>query len=145
MQTTYSFLDTTLIFAHPDAPVPITITGEGAGRVTVSMDGDRTAMDQAADGAVMVSKMAATIGTVMIDVQQTSQVHKKLLALFNTLYIADTSAWAKATITIRNSSDGTGHVCTGVAFSKPGDKVYQKDGQHVSWTLKCADIQNLTV
>ena len=146
MQTTYSFLDSAMIVSHPLSPAgPIIITGEGAGTVAVAMIDVRTAMDVAADGAVMVSKMAGNTGTVTIAVQQTSLAHKKLLALFNALIPADTVSWAQASITIRNISDGTGHICTGVSFQKIPDKQYTKQGGQVSWIIMAADIQSLTV
>lgn len=145
MHTTYSFLDSVMVFAHPLAAAPIVITGEGAGRVTLSMTDNRTEMDVAADGQVMVSKIAGNTGTVTIDVQQTSNAYKKLLTLFNALWLADTGSWATGTLTIRNTSDGTGHVCTGVAFVKMGDKGYAKAGAHVTWTLMAANIASLSV
>lgn len=145
MQTTYSFLDSVIVITHPSLSIPITVTGEGAGSVTVTMRDDRTAMDVAADGAVMVSKMAGNTGSVSIVVQQTSLVHKKLLALFNQLVIAAPSLWAQATMTIKNITDGTGHLCTGIAFGKVPDKTYTKQGGSVTWTIMAADVQSLTV
>ncbi len=142
--TTYSFLDSVLVFNHPLAVVPIVITGEGAGKVTISMTDERTAMDVAADGVVMVSKIAGNTGTIDIDVQQTSEAYKKLLILFNQLWIADTGSWASGTLIMKNTSDGTGHVCTGVAFVKMGDKGYDKRGANVTWSLMAADISSIT-
>lgn len=145
MQTTYSFLDSVLVFAHPLALEPIVITGKGIGQATVRMREDRTAMDVAADGAVMVSKMAGNTGTISIVVQQTSEAHKALLKLFNILVPADTTNWSVGVLTFRNVTDGTGHLCTGVAFVKVGDKDYQREGQRVTWELMAADIQSVTV
>jgi len=145
MQSTYSFLDTIVIFSHPDLGLPITITGEGAGSISVAMTDNRTAMDTAADGSIMISKIAGNSGSVSINIQQTSLVHKKLLALFNQLVLAAPSSWAQAAMTIKNITDGTGHLCTGTTFQKIPDKSYQKEGQHVSWTLMAADVQSLTV
>ena len=146
MQTTYSFLDSAMIVSHPLSPAgPIIITGEGAGTVAVAMIDVRTAMDVAADGAVMVSKMAGNTGTVTIAVQQTSLAHKKLLAMYNQLILAPPSVWAQAAMTIRNVTDGSGHLCTGITFQKVPDKSYQKEGQHITWTILCADIENVTV
>ena len=146
MQSTYSFLDSVMVFAHPLLSTgAIVITGEGVGTINVSMNEARTAMDVAADGAVMVSKMAGNTGTLTISVQQTSLAHKKLLALFNLLIGADTFSWAQAMIIIRNVTDGTGHIATGVAFTKIGDKSYAKQGGQISWNIMAADIQSLTV
>jgi hypothetical protein len=144
-QSTYSFLDTVVIYAHPELAIPIIITGEGAGSITVSMADNRTSFDTAADGAIMISKIAGNSGSVSINVQQTSLVHKKLLALYNQLILAAPSSWATAAMTIKNITDGTGHLCTGVTFQKIPDKNYQKEGQHITWTIMCADVQSLTV
>ena len=143
-QTTYGFLDSVVILAH-SLIVPaglITLSGEGIGKATVSMRDERTAMDTAADGSVMISKIAGNTGTVAIDLQQTSLGHKALLSLYNLVILADPTMWAQAALTMRNITDGTSHIATGVAFTKLPDKTYQKDGQHVTWQLMCADIQN---
>jgi len=143
-QTTYSFLDSVIILAH-SLIVPaglITLSGEGIGKATVSMRDERTIMDTAADGSVMISKIAGNTGTVAIDLQQTSLGHKALLSLYNLVILADPTMWAQAALTMRNITDGTSHIATGVAFTKLPDKTYQKEGQHVTWQLMCADIQN---
>jgi hypothetical protein len=142
-KSTYSFLDSVCVFAHPLAGAPIVITGEGAGRITIAMTSERTDMNVAADGTVMVSKMAGNTGTITIEVQQTSSAYKKILMLFNQVWNAETGAWATGTITIRNTSDGTGHICTGVAYVKMGEKTYERQGRMVSWTLMAADIQSI--
>jgi hypothetical protein len=145
-QTTYSFLDSVIVIAHPLLDTAaIVLTGDGVGKATVAMSENKTAIDIAADGAPMVSKIAGEIGTVTIDVQQTSASHKKLLNLYNKLKIADTLSWAQASITMRNVVDGTSHIATGVAFQKVPDKGYEKEGKQVSWVFMCADIQNLTI
>lgn len=143
-QTTYSFLDSVMIFSHPSYP-PITIIGEGVGSVTISHVDTRTAHDVAADGSVMVSKQAGNTGTVSVSVQQTSSVHKQLLQIFNQLILAPPSLWATAAVTVKNITDGTSHLCTGVSFSKIPDKNYTKAGGQVQWTLMCTDVQDITV
>ncbi len=145
MITTYSFLDSVVVLSHINYPVPIVFTGEGSGSISVSHSDVRTAMEQAADGAVMVSKQVADLGTVTITVQQTSKIHKELLRLINQLVAEAPSSWAQAVLTIKNITDGTGHICTGVAFQKVPDKNYAKTGSNVTWTLMCANIANLTV
>ena len=127
---------------HPDLGAYI-FTGQGTGQVTVTMDTERTAHNVAADGTVMVSKIAGHNGKIQIQCQQTSNVHKWLLAAENALYIADTDAWAEMSAALRNSSDGTSHIITGMSFGKVPDKVYQPEGQMVTWTLWAANIQNI--
>lgn len=143
--TTYSFIDSVIVVSHPSLNSPIIIVGEGAGSVTVAMAETRTVHDAAADGSIMVSKVAGNHGTVNIDVQQTSKVHKKLLNLFNSLVVGTTDKWAQATISVRNITDKTGHVCTGVSPQKVPDKAYAKNGAHITWVFMAADIENTTV
>jgi len=140
--TTYSFLDLSGALVHPSLGAYI-FTGQGVGQVTVTMTQERTAHSLGADGTVMVSKMAGHNGQVQIQCQQTSNVHKWLTAAENAVYIADTDQWASMTATLRNTSDGTTHIITGMSFGKVPDKVYQAEGQMVTWTLWAANIQSL--
>lgn len=142
--TTYSFTDLSGAIAHP-ALGAYTFTGEGAGEISVSMTTERTAHDVAADGSVMVTKIAGNNGSISIAVQQTSPIHQWLLNWYNYLVAADTSQWAQSALTLRNTVTGDSHVCTGVSPQKVPDKSYQAQGQRVTWVLMCADIQNLTV
>lgn len=140
--TTYSFLDLAGVMAHPSKGI-YTFTGEGVGSITVAMATERTAHDTAADGSIMVSKLAGNSGSVTISAQQTSPLHKWLLDWYNYVIQADTEEWAQASIAMRNTSDGTSHVATGISPGKLPDKAYQAQGQQVSWVLMCADIQSL--
>ena len=140
--STYSFLDLAGALAHPLAGSYV-FTGEGSGEVTITMTTEKTAQDVASDGSVMVSKIAGNNGKITISAQQTSNLHKWLLGLYNLVLYSPTSAWAQMAATLRNVSDGTSHVATGMSFSKVPDKMYQAQGQRVSWILDCADIQNL--
>jgi hypothetical protein len=140
--TTYSFLDLSGALVHPDLGVYV-FTGQGTGQVTVTMTQEQSAHSLAADGTVMVSKIAGRNGQVQIQCQQTSNVHKWLLAAQNALYIADTNAWAEMSGTLRNTSDGTSHIITGLSFGKIPDKQYQAEGQMVTWTLFAANIESL--
>ncbi len=140
--TTYSFLDLSGALVHPSLGAYI-FTGQGVGQVSVAMATERTTHNVGADGVVMVSKVAGHSGQIQIQCQQTSNVHKWLLAAENALYIANTDEWASITATLRNTSDGTSHVVTGMSFGKVPDKVYQAEGQMVTWTLFAANIQSL--
>ena len=140
--TTYSFLDLSGALVHPSLGAYI-FTGQGVGQVTVTMDTERSAHSVAADGTIMVSKIAGHNGKIQIQCQQTSNVHKWLLAAENALYIADTDAWAEMSASLRNTSDGTSHIIVGMSFGKVPDKVYQAEGQMVTWTLWAANIQNI--
>jgi hypothetical protein len=141
--TTYSFLDSVVVLAHALLPIPITISGEGLGKAVVSMTTERTAHQVAADGSVMVSKIAGNNGNITIDLQQTSAAHKALLAFYNLVVTSPPNAWAQGVLTMRNVTDGSMHVATGISFQKVPDKTYEAEGQMVSWTLMAADIQSL--
>lgn len=141
--STYSFLDLAGVMAHPSKGI-YTFTGQGVGSVTVAMATERTAHDTAADGSIMVSKLAGNSGSITISAQQTSPLHKWLLDWYNYIVQADTSEWASASIAIRNLSDGTSHIATGISPGKIPDKPYQAQGQQVAWSLMCADIQSIT-
>ena len=141
--TTYSFTDLSGVIAHQLVGSYIFTGQVGAGSVGVSMATEKTAHDVAADGSVMVSKIPGNNGQVTIEAQQTSDLHKWLLAAFNIILNADTSDWAAMAITLRNVSDGTSHICNGVSFQKMPDKGYQAQGQRVTWVMMAADIQSI--
>src|SRR5664280_2930675 len=98
---TYSFLDLAGVITHPDLGA-YTFTGEGVGQVDVSMAEINTVHEVAADGTVMISKIAGNQGTVTVHCQQTSLVHKWLLAWYNALkFTLPTSAWAQTAMLLR--------------------------------------------
>ena len=72
-------------------------------------------------------------------------MHKWLLTAHNAAFLADTDAWSDMAVTLRNTSDGTSHVATGVSFGKIPDKAYAAQGQMVTWVLWAADIQSLSM
>lgn len=143
-QTTYSFTDLAGSISHPTFGSYI-FDGTGVGSVTVTKSTDRTTHDIAADGSVMVSKIAGNNGAVSIEVQQTSSIHKWLLAWFNALWQLPTSEWASTSIMLRNTATGTRHICSGISPQKEPDTPYQAQGQRVTWTLLCAEITNLPI
>lgn len=140
--TTYSFSDVvaTLNFA---GIIPLTVTGEGVGSIDISMAGEKTAHDVAADGSVMVSKLLGDNGSIAISVQQTSSIHKNLLLWYNYIKAAPSNEWANNSLTIRNNVIGETTVATGVSPQKLPDKPYQAQGQKVTWNLMAADISQL--
>jgi len=141
--STYSFTDLNGVIYHPKYD-SFRFVGQGIGEAMVSMATDKSVHDVASDGSVMVSKIAGNNGSITINAQQTSELHKFLLGLYNYLIQADTSEWALIGITLRNVVDGTSHVARGVSFQKVPDKPYQAQGQRISWVLMAADIQHLT-
>ena len=141
--STYSFLDLAGAIAHPTFGAYL-FTGAGVGEVNVTMATERTAHDTAADGSVMISKIAGNSGQISIQAQQTSDLHKWLLDWYNYLVVAPVSAWGQTAATLRNASDGTSHTASGISPQKVPDKPYQAQGQKVTWVLMCADVQSIT-
>lgn len=82
--STYSFTDITATISHPSYG-SYSLEGEGIGDMTISKVTDRTAHDVAADGHIMVSKIAGNNGNITINAQQTSGLHNWLQGLFNYL------------------------------------------------------------
>ena len=140
--TTYSFLDLSGAIVHPSYGA-YQFTGEGVGEITISMATERTHHDIAADGTIMISKIAGNNGTIAVKCQQTSVIHKYLVGLYNYLLTTDTNQWAQAAMLLRNASDGTSHVLTGISINKLGDKTYKAQGDTITWTLMAADITTM--
>ncbi len=139
--TTYSFTDSVGSISHSTVGDFI-FTGEGVGSATIAKATERTVHDVAADGSIMVSKVAGNNGTVTIECQQTSPLQKWLQKWFNTLVLLPANEWATTTILLKNTTTGGSHKCTGVSPQKEGDIPYQAQGGRVTWVLMCADIQN---
>lgn len=148
MGKTYSFKDTSGSFTHP-LTLPFLFAGQiGMHQANVVMSTEKTIHDTAADGTIMVSAIAGDGGQISLEMQQQSDLHAFLLSWYNIIKTAmlagDVTNWATAAVLLRNIVDGSYHVCTGVSPSKIPDKAYAAQGQHITWTLMCADIQNTT-
>ncbi|MBG9773567.1 phage protein [Brevibacillus laterosporus] len=139
MYTTYSFEDVSMVISHPSVGQYVA-TGSGLGSISTAMATERTTHDVAADGTVMVSKIKGRNGSHTISVQQTSDLNKWLLKLYNYLEQAPASEWAGIKITVRASTMQELIRSTGVSFQKLPDKPYQAQGQQVPWVLMASDI-----
>lgn len=142
--STYSFTDINATISHP-AYGSYDIQGEGIGDLNISKVTDRTTHDVAADGNIMVSKVAGNNGNVTINAQQTSTLHNWLQGLYNYLWNADTSQWAQISMTVIAPKMSKTYYCTGGAFVKEPDEPFQSQGQRVSWGILFADVQRLPV
>lgn len=140
--STYSFTDVTATISHPSYG-SYSLQGEGIGDFTISKTIDRSVHDVAADGSIMVSKIAGNNGTVAINAQQTSSLHNFLQGMFNYLWTASTDEWAQISMTITAPKMKKTNYCTGGSFVKEGDEPYQAQGQRVAWNLLFADIQKM--
>lgn len=139
MFKTYSFEDVTCSFQHPGVGAASS-TGAGFGTISIAMANDKTAHDVAADGVVMISKIAGNNGSVSLTMQQTSELNKYLLRWYNYVNIANSSEFAKMTLRIKSGNLGDTTTCTGVSPQKIADRPYQSQGQHVTWNLMAAEI-----
>lgn len=137
--TTYSFGDVDCTFMHPGVGVH-QVNGEGLGSITVSMAQDKTQHDIAADGTVMVSKIAGENGTISLEIQQTSSFHKWLLGWYNFINLTGGTAWAAASVIIRDKVNGTTITAIDVSPQKRPDKSYQAQGQRVTWSMMAGNI-----
>lgn len=140
--TTYAFEDISAIISHPGYG-QFSMNGEGIGSFVVSKSTERTSHDKAADGHIMVSKIAGNNGNVVINAQQTSALHNWLQGLFNYLVSTSSDQWAQISLTIRSTKMSKTIQCSGGAFQKEPDEPFQDQGQNLSWTLMFADIQRL--
>jgi hypothetical protein len=151
ISSTYSFVDTAGSLTNPIlGNAPIVFAGEiGMGEFEVEMTTPRTTHDKAADGTIMPSYIAGDNGRVRIKVQQTSVLYKQLLGLYNALLVAaatgDVSNWANSSLFLRNTVDGSQHICEGVSFEKIPNKTYGAEGAQFTWDLMACSIQNLAV
>lgn len=136
---TYSFEDVTCSFSHPSVGAASS-TGAGVGTISVSMTTDKTVHDLAADGTVMISKIAGKNGTVAITLQQTSELHKFFVKWYNYVDNSPAAEWASMNITIKSNNLGDSTVCTGVSPQKLADRPYQAQGQQITWNFMSAEI-----
>lgn len=144
-QATYSLLDVIFTMFHPIAGTFTANGNQGVGRIVITYSNDRTQMDLAGDGAVMISAKPGRLGNISIEVQQVSALHSFLLAWFNTLDAAmlqgDVSTWASAVVEVRSITTGRYHQLQGVAPQKVTDQTYESNGQNFTWNLPAADVQ----
>ena len=139
--TTYSFSDIQAVITHPSFS-SMSIYNEGVGDMTFNKTNVNTVHDLAADGSVMVSKIVAKNGSVIINAQQTSNLHRYFNDLFNYLESAPTDEWSQIQLDLRAPKLHEQKICVGGSFQKQGDTPYQQQGQRVSWTLMFAQISN---
>lgn len=137
--STYSFSDCDVTFTHPAVGVH-QVNGQGLGSITITMTTDKTTHDIAADGTVMISKIAGENGTVSLEVQQTSAFHKWLLGWYNAINLLGAESWAAGVIIIRDKIGGSTITALDVSPQKRADKSYQSEGQRITWTLMAGNI-----
>jgi len=141
MTTTYSFADVSCTISHPLTGSK-TVSGEGIGKILVSYTDELTGSDLAADGSVMITKIASTRGKVSFEIQQTSSLNKWLLAYANAVTNADASYWASASIAIGELFDnGVNTNANEVALVKRPDRSDAQQGDKVTWDFFVGDLE----
>jgi hypothetical protein len=139
--TTYSFQDVVATFSCPGVGVKSS-DGAGLGSISIVMTQTKTVQEAAADGSIMVSKILGENGTIALQIQQTSQLHKWLLDNWYN-YInqsSNTSDWAAMTIIIKSNALTDSTTCIGVSPQKLPDRPYQSQGQLITWNFLAAKI-----
>ena len=139
MADTYSFGDIDFIITHPSRG-QYSLQGEGGGSITVAQANDVTTHDTAADGRVMVSKIATNNGNITINIQQISPLNRWMEQLYVYLRNAPSNEWAVMTIMVYDRINGERVTCNGVSFQRRAERTYQAQGQQRSWQLMTTDI-----
>ena len=137
--TTYSFGDCDIIFTHPSVGVH-QVNGQGVGSITVTAQTEKTVHDVAADGSVMISKVAGENASIDIEIQQTSAFHKWLLGWYNFITVAPANLWAAAYILIRDKVTGNTITALNVSPATRAAKSYQAQGQRLTWNLLAGNV-----
>jgi len=139
--TTYSFADISCIITHP-ALGQHTVVGSGAKSISISRLNDSTSHDLAADGSVLVSKMASPNGNIIITAHQTSPLNQFLTKMANYIKTAPSSEFAAANIVVRAPNMKKQITSIGVSIQKIPDENFEAAGGTVAWTLMAASITN---
>ena len=140
--TTYSFSDVDFIFSHPAVGLK-QLSGEGVGAIRITMSTDKSTHDVAADGSIMVSKVAGNNAQIEIETQQTSDLHKWLLLYYNLVLVSPAAIWAAAQIIVRDKVGGETITALDVSPLKKADKSYEAQGQRVNWQFLSANCQSV--
>ena len=136
----YSLPDTRTVLYHPDVGTA-NLHQCGHGKITVSAAGDLTSHTATADGYVVVNRLKTTNGTVTLEVPQNS---------VGDAFLRRWAKWARATaspnrialgtLTITDNVSGFKTVGTGVSLQKVPDRVYDRTGTNVVYTLLATTI-----
>ena len=136
----YSLPDVHSVLYHPDVGT-CNLHQCGMGKITVSAAGDLTSHTATADGYVVVNRLKTTNGTVTLEVPQNS---------VGDAFLRRWAKWARATaspnrialgtLTITDNVSGFKTTCTGVSLQKVPDRVYDRTGTNVVYTLLATTI-----
>ena len=141
--TTYSFADYNINIVSPIGTY--SVQGNGIGSATVTMATTKSTHEVGADGSVMTSKIAGDNGSVSIQVQQTSGLNTYFMKLYNVLKTSPSSVWTSTQILITNNVQKEVCTCIGCSPENLPEKPMQAEGQMITWTWLCQDIQQINL
>ena len=136
----YSLPDCRTVLSHPDIGTA-NLHQCGHGKITVSAAGDLTSHTVAADGYIVVNKLKSTNGTISLEIPQNSAGDWFLRRWANWQKNSqDPSRIALGTLTIQDSAGGFSITCTGVTLQKVPDRVFDRTGTDLVYTLLATTI-----
>jgi hypothetical protein len=141
--TTYSFADYNFNIVSPIGTY--SVQGKGIGSATVTMATTKSIHSVGADGSVMTSKIAGDNGTIAIQVQQTSGLNTYLTKLYNLLKASPSEVWTSTQFLITNSVQKEVCTCIGCSPENLPEKPMQAEGQMITWTWLCQNIQQVAL
>lgn len=141
--TTYSFADYNFTVVSPIGTY--SVQGNGIGSATVTMSTGKSTHSVGADGSVMTSKIAGDNGSITIQVQQTSGFNTYMTKLYNLLKSAPSSVWTSTQFLITNNVQKEVCTCIGCSPENLPEKPMQAEGQMITWTWLCQNIQQVAL
>lgn len=135
----YSLQDVNVTLYHPAVGI-FSGTGTGLDSIVIDYAQDRSAVDVAADGKAIMNKIITKNGSVILDIQQTSDFNDWLLRWYNYIDVASPTQWALLTVTVNSTNLNQFTILTGVAPLKAGQRPYKSQAQKVVWTLLALNI-----
>lgn len=144
---TYAFSSIVGSMVHPlVGPFPIGGGNVGLGSIEIEMLTERSKLETAADGNVMISSIKGNTARVRIEVQQTSPLHQYLLGWYNAVIteqsLQSSLNWASAVVTFVSIDQGITHLCQGVCVGKLPNQPYKAEGSNYVWDLMSGDTSS---
>lgn len=142
--TTYSFSDLSGSLTHPLVGAYL-FTGQGVGQLQFQPNVDMTIHEYGIGGIVLLTKVPATGGKLIISCQQSSMVNKWLLYTLGQISGADNAMqeWGRMTGLIRNIQDGSHFTLRGISFTGIPPHTWAATGGQIVWELMYASLDFL--
>jgi hypothetical protein len=131
----YSFMNTAAAISGPNGNFDFGMgSGNAEGGISIAWVEDINTMNVGAGGEVMHSLHAGKSAIVTVRLQKTAPVNSLFETMFN-LDRAGGIGHGQNVITVRDMARGDFITCQQVAFAKPPDLTYAKDGGENVWTF----------